>query len=42
MTAWAVKAENIEAAALAFYKRARLTSAARHGAYVPVEEEAAG
>jgi fructose-bisphosphate aldolase class I len=35
LAAWAGKAENIEAAALAFYTRARLTSAARQGAYVP-------
>ncbi|MCH8226678.1 MAG: fructose-bisphosphate aldolase class I [Chloroflexi bacterium] len=35
LAAWAGKAENTEAAALAFYTRARLTSAARQGAYVP-------
>ena len=34
---WAGKAENTEAAAVAFYTRARLTSAARQGAYVPEE-----
>ena len=34
---WAGKTENIEAAALAFYTRARLTSAARQGVYVPEE-----
>ena len=32
---WAGKAENTEAAAVAFYTRARLTSAARQGTYVP-------
>jgi len=35
LAAWAGKAENTEAAALAFYTRARLTSAARQGKYVP-------
>lgn len=35
LAAWAGKVENIEAAALAFYTRARLTGAARKGAYVP-------
>ena len=35
LTAWAGKAENTEAAAMAFYTRARLTSAARQGKYVP-------
>ncbi len=35
MVAWAGKSENTEAAALAFYTRARLTSAARQGTYVP-------
>ncbi|MBQ11430.1 MAG: fructose-bisphosphate aldolase class I [Planctomyces sp.] len=35
LTAWAGKAENTEAAALAFYTRARLTSDARQGKYVP-------
>ena len=35
LTAWAGKAENTEAAALAFYTRASLTSAARQGKYVP-------
>ena len=35
LSAWAGKAENTEAAALAFYTRARLTSAARQGTYVP-------
>jgi fructose-bisphosphate aldolase class I len=35
LVAWAGKAENTEDAALAFYTRARLTSAARQGAYVP-------
>ncbi len=35
LSAWAGKAENTEAAALAFYTRARLTSAARQGKYVP-------
>ena len=35
LAAWAGKSENIEAAALAFYTRARLTGAARKGAYVP-------
>ena len=35
LAAWAGKAENTEAAALAFYTRARLTSAARQGAYIP-------
>ena len=35
LAAWAGKAENTEAAALAFYTRARLTGAARKGAYVP-------
>ena len=35
LAAWAGKAENTEAAALAFYTRARLTSAARQGTYVP-------
>ena len=35
LTAWAGKAENTEAAALAFYNRASLTSAARQGKYVP-------
>jgi len=39
LAAWAGKAENIEAAALAFYTRARLTSTARQGSYVPEEEE---
>lgn len=34
LAAWAGKAENTEAAALAFYTRARLTGAARKGAYV--------
>ena len=34
---WAGKAENTEAAAVAFYTRARLTSAARQGTYVPEE-----
>ena len=34
LAAWAGKAENTEAAALAFYTRARLTSAARQGTYV--------
>ena len=33
LAAWAGKAENTEAAALAFYTRARLTSAARQGTY---------
>ncbi len=40
LAAWAGKAENIEAAALAFFNRARQTSAARQGAYVPEEKEA--
>ena len=35
LAAWAGKAENTETAALAFYTRARLTGAARKGAYVP-------
>ncbi|PKB64180.1 MAG: fructose-bisphosphate aldolase [SAR202 cluster bacterium Io17-Chloro-G2] len=35
LAAWAGKAENTEAAALAFYTRARLTGAARLGKYVP-------
>jgi fructose-bisphosphate aldolase class I len=35
LVAWAGKSENTEAAALAFYTRARLTSAARQGTYVP-------
>ena len=35
LAAWAGKTENTEAAALAFYTRARLTSAARQGTYVP-------
>ena len=35
LVAWAGKPENTEAAALAFYTRARLTSAARQGTYVP-------
>jgi fructose-bisphosphate aldolase class I len=35
LAAWAGKTENTEAAALAFYTRARLTGAARKGAYVP-------
>ena len=35
LAAWAGKAENTEAAALAFYTRARLTGAARKGEYVP-------
>lgn len=35
LKAWAGKAENTEAAALAFYTRARLTSDARQGKYVP-------
>jgi fructose-bisphosphate aldolase class I len=35
LSAWAGKAENTEAAALAFYTRARLTSAARQGKYIP-------
>ncbi|PKB82381.1 MAG: fructose-bisphosphate aldolase [SAR202 cluster bacterium Io17-Chloro-G9] len=35
LAAWAGKAENTEAAALAFYTRARLASAARQGTYVP-------
>ena len=35
LAAWAGKSENTEAAALAFYTRARLTSAARQGTYVP-------
>ena len=35
LVAWAGKSENTEAAALAFYTRARLTSAARQGNYVP-------
>ena len=35
LAAWAGKVENTEAAALAFYTRARLTSAARQGAYIP-------
>ena len=35
LAAWAGKSENTEAAALAFYTRARLTSAARQGAYIP-------
>ena len=35
LAAWAGKSENTEAAALAFYTRARLTSAARQGKYVP-------
>ncbi len=35
LKAWSGKAENIEAAALAFHERARLTSAARQGSYVP-------
>ncbi|MDA0264291.1 MAG: fructose-bisphosphate aldolase class I [Chloroflexi bacterium] len=35
LAAWAGKVENTEAAALAFYNRARLTSAARQGTYVP-------
>ncbi|MCH8988475.1 MAG: fructose-bisphosphate aldolase class I [Chloroflexi bacterium] len=39
LAAWAGKAENTEAAALAFYTRARLTSAARQGVYVPEEQE---
>ena len=34
LAAWAGKTENTEAAALAFYTRARLTSAARQGTYV--------
>ena len=34
LAAWAGKVENTEAAALAFYTRARLTSAARQGTYV--------
>ena len=34
---WAGKAENTEAAAVALYTRARLTSAARQGTYVPEE-----
>ncbi|MDA1127386.1 MAG: fructose-bisphosphate aldolase class I [Chloroflexi bacterium] len=39
LAAWAGKLENTEAAALAFYTRARLTSAARQGNYVPEEKE---
>jgi fructose-bisphosphate aldolase class I len=39
LAAWAGKAENTEAASLAFYTRARLTSAARQGTYVPEEKE---
>ena len=35
LVAWAGKSENTEAAALAFYTRARLTSAARQGTSVP-------
>ena len=35
LAAWAGKVENTEAAALAFYTRARLTGAARLGEYVP-------
>ena len=35
LKAWAGQAENIEAAATAFYTRAKLTGAARKGAYVP-------
>ena len=35
LAAWAGKPENTEAAALAFHTRARLTSAARQGTYVP-------
>jgi len=35
LKAWAGKVENIEAAAMAFYTRARLTGAARQGTYVP-------
>ena len=35
LKAWAGKVENIEAAALAFYTRARLTGAARKGVYIP-------
>ena len=35
LAAWGGKSENTEAAALAFYTRARLTSAARQGTYVP-------
>ena len=35
LVAWAGKSENTEAAALAFHTRARLTSAARQGNYVP-------
>lgn len=35
LKAWAGKAENTEAAAVAFYTRARLTGAARKGKYVP-------
>ncbi len=33
LTTWAGKSENTEAATLAFYTRARLTSAARQGTY---------
>jgi len=35
LVAWGGKAENTEEAALAYYNRARLTSAARQGTYVP-------
>ena len=35
LKAWAGKAENTEAAAMAFYTRARLTGAARRGNYTP-------
>ena len=35
LAAWAGKSENTEAAALAFYTRARLTNAARQGIHVP-------
>lgn len=37
LSTWAGKAENIEAASVAFYTRARFTSAARQGTYVPEE-----
>ena len=39
LAAWGGETENTEAAALAFYTRARLTSAARQGTYVPEEKE---
>jgi fructose-bisphosphate aldolase class I len=41
LKAWGGKPENVEAAQQAYYKRAKLNGAARHGTYAPAMEQAA-